>query len=505
MNTRGSYLTIYCRRYQRRERKVRRLKRIFVTVMSLCIITGAVFAVPRIPVGEVLAATETSSAKQPDAANKMTVSGNMISGHTVSGNALSDTAMSGDVVFANAVPDGMIQNKIAIVEALIEENAVPVIFIDAGHGGEDEGCARDGVQEKTINLQIAQIVQTQLETLGYKVIMARNDDTYIPKEERVQMANEARADIYVSIHQNAADDTGISGMEVWYDGTDESRDNKKLAQLIKQQTAASTEVVERELRGDADFHVTGETTMPCCLIETGFLSNADERSKLATAEYQEELAEGIVQGIEYYFHPKTMYLTFDDGPSEENTIRVLEILKERNIKATFFLVGENVRKYPEIAQRIVAEGHTIGIHCDSHDYETIYASADSFMEDFEKAHQTVYEVTGVDTKLFRFPGGSINAYNDAVRDEIIEKMTEEGYIFYDWNASLEDAVKETTPEKLVANGVDTTLGRKKVILLAHDVVYDTGICLNELLDSLPEYEMRPLGEDVEPIQFAGCK
>ena len=472
MNGSGSYLTIYSRRYQRREKKKKFWKKVFVTVMSVCVLTAAIFTLPKIPVEEVHAATKSNTSGSADTSGKINVSG-------------------------NKVPE-----KIARAEAVIVENTVPVVFIDAGHGGADGGCTRKGVQEKTINLEIAKLVQTKLEALGYKVIMARSDDTYITKEDRVLMANASHADVYVSIHQNAADDDSINGMEVWYDGTDESRDNKRLAQLIKQQTAASTSVVERELRGDADFHVTGNTTMPCCLIETGFLSNTDERNKLTTAAYQEEIAQGIVQGIEYYFHPKTMYLTFDDGPSEENTIRILEILKERNIKATFFLIGENVQQYPEIAQRIVAEGHTIGIHCNTHDYETIYASADSFIEDFEAAHQTVYEVTGVDVKLFRFPGGSVNAYNGAVRDEIIEKMTEKGYIFYDWNASLEDAVNETTPEELVANGVGTTLGRNKVIMLAHDVMYDTGMCLNDLLDSFPEYEMCPLGEDVEPIQFA---
>ena len=64
--------------------------------------------------------------------------------------------------------------------------------------------------------------------------------------------------------------------------------------------------------------------------------------------------------LDLYLHPRTMYLTFDDGPSEENTNAVLDILKERNIKATFFLVGENVEKHPEVARRIAAEGHTIG-------------------------------------------------------------------------------------------------------------------------------------------------
>ena len=196
-----------------------------------------------------------------------------------------------------------------------------------------------------------------------------------------------------------------------------------------------------------------------------------------------------------------MYLTFDDGPSAENTEKVLDILKERDIHATFFLVGENVEQNPEIARRIVEEGHTIGIHSNSHNYEEIYADADSFIQDFEEAHQTIYEVTGVDAKLFRFPGGSVNVYNEKVNEDIIEKMTERGYIYYDWNASLEDAAVDMTPEELVSNGVSTTLGRQKVVMLAHDVVYNTGVCLEELLDSLPEYEMKALNEEVEPVQF----
>ena len=76
-----------------------------------------------------------------------------------------------------------------------------------------------------------------------------------------------------------------------------------------------------------------------------------------------------------------------------------------------------------------------------------------------------------------------------------------GYIYYDWNASLEDAVGNASPQELVANGAATTLGRKNVVMLAHDVVYNTGICLNDLLDSLPEYEMKALDEDSEPVQF----
>ncbi|MCM1183385.1 MAG: N-acetylmuramoyl-L-alanine amidase [Roseburia sp.] len=390
---------------------------------------------------------------------------------------------------------------IPMPEMLAKTPGVPLVFVDAGHGGADAGCSVGDIQEKTINLAIARQVRERLESMGYQVVMAREEDTYITKEDRVKLANACHADIYISIHQNSSEDAGVSGMEVWFEGADTQRDNERLARLIQQQTAKSTGAVERELRGDAEFHVTGSTTMPACLLEAGFLTNAQECERLISAEYQEQITVGIVQAVEYYFHPKTMYLTFDDGPSEENTGRVLDVLKERNIKATFFLVGESVEKHPEMARRIVAEGHSIGIHCNNHDYQTLYQSVESYVQDFERARQTIYEVTGVEADIFRFPGGSINAYNKNVYEAIIEEMTARGYVYYDWNASLEDAVSKPTPEQLIANGVETTLGRKRVIMLAHDVVYSTGICLDELLDRLPEYEMRVLTQEVEPIRF----
>lgn len=470
----------YCNWLDKRKKRKKRRKCAFVLMLAACVGVLSLFLLYNawnihVSAGQEKAATETINIVMED-------------------NASEYIASEPVVVEPAEAPETLLAGTAE------EVKAEPIIFIDAGHGGEDEGCAREGVREKDINLSIAALVQEKLENMGYQVVMAREEDIYIAKEDRVKQANSIQADIYVSIHQNASDETDVSGMEVWYQETDE-RDNKRLAQLVCQQTAKSTGALERELRGDADFHVTGKTTMPACLIETGFLSNAQERTMLTTPEYQEQIADGIVQGIDYYFHPKTMYLTFDDGPTEENTNRVLDILKERDIKATFFLVGENVKKHPEVAKRIVAEGHTIGIHCNNHDYEVIYASADSYVQDFETARQIVYEVTGVETNIFRFPGGSINHYNQNVYDEIIEKMTEKGYIYYDWNASLEDAVQKSEPQQLVQNGLSSTLGRKKVIMLAHDVVYNTGICLNDLLDGLPEYEMKPLSETVEPIQF----
>ncbi|MDO4331838.1 MAG: N-acetylmuramoyl-L-alanine amidase [Eubacteriales bacterium] len=402
-----------------------------------------------------------------------------------------------------AIPDAEEEN-IAIPDA--EESAgrnpeEPLVVVDAGHGGIDEGCSSGGVLEKDVNLQIALLVREELENMGFRVVMTRDSDTYLPKEARAEMANLYMADAYISIHQNSYEDVSAKGVETWYDETDGERDNKRLAQLVHRYVLKNTQAQERELKGDAQLCVTGQTIMPACLIETGFLSNDAERGLLTSEEYQKQIARGIAEGIELFFRPKTMYLTFDDGPSTEQTNAVLDILKARNIKATFFVVGENVRKNPETARRIAQEGHTIGIHCNSHDYEEIYASADSYLQDFEEARQTVLEVTGVDAKLFRFPGGSVNAYNEKVRKQIVEEMTKNGYIYFDWNASLEDAVKKSTPEELIANAVESTLGRKKVVMLAHDVAPNTALCLEELLEQFPEYEMKPLTEYIDPIQF----
>lgn len=391
----------------------------------------------------------------------------------------------------------------SVYEILFPVHQVPFIALDAGHGGRDVGCSAEGIEEKQINLQIAKLVSEKLTGMGYQVLMIREEDDYFGLEDRAKLANFRRADAYISIHQNFyEEDAAVNGMETWFYGADTSRDSRRLAQLIHQETTGSTGAAIRELRDDADFCVTEKTSMPSCLIETGFLSNPQERELLATPEYQEKIANGIAEGIRLYFEPKTMYLTFDDGPSAENTNRVLDILKERGIKATFFLVGENVEKNPEVARRIAEEGHTIGIHCYHHDYEEIYQSVDSYLEDFEKAYQAVYAATGVEAKLFRFPGGSVNAHNKGVYRDIIEAMAERGFIYYDWNASLEDAFGKAEPEELIANAKGSTLGRERVVLLAHDIVYNTGMCLERLLDAFPEYRMEPLTEETEPIRFA---
>ena len=378
----------------------------------------------------------------------------------------------------------------------------PLVMLDPGHGGVDGGCVKDGIKEKNINFRIALLAKGKLEEKGFRVLLTREKDAYISKEDRAKFANRIGADAFVSIHQNTFEDASVFGLETWYDGKDAEGESQRLACLVHGQTLLSTGAEERELHGDADFHVTSSTQMPSCLIETGFLSNREERDNLKDAQYQEKIAEGIAQGIDLYFHPKTMYLTFDDGPSEECTDMVLNILREKNVKATFFLIGEYVEKYPEVARRIVEEGHTVGIHCYRHDYSVLYESVDSYLEDFQKAYDVVEKITGVKAKIFRFPGGSVNAYNKSVCEDIIREMTCRGYVYFDWNASLDDAAGAESPEELLANAKATAMGRKKVVMLAHDRVYNTALCLDSLILQFPEYRMEVLTTDVEQVKFA---
>lgn len=384
-----------------------------------------------------------------------------------------------------------------------EEDDTTLIVIDPGHGGEDTGCEREGVDEKTINLQISILLQDKLLERGYDVLMTREEDVEITLEERVNKANSANGDLYISIHQNACEpeEGKVSGMETWYNSTAGGAESKRLAGVLHNQLITYTEKNDRGIKEDETLYVIREADMPSCLIETGFLSDAGDRASLTDPGFQERIADAIAEGIHLYFNPKTMYLTFDDGPTGDNTEEILDILKERNIQATFFVIGENVRKHPEVAKRIVAEGHTIGIHCNWHDYGKLYSSVADYVADFEKAYQAVYEVTGVEAKLFRFPGGSINAYNKKVYKDIIAEMTAKGYIYFDWNASLEDTMSKGGCDKLLQNAKDSTLCRKRVIMLAHDTVDDTVLCLEDLIDQFPEYQMLPLTEEVEPIQF----
>jgi len=198
---------------------------------------------------------------------------------------------------------------------------------------------------------------------------------------------------------------------------------------------------------------------------------------------------------------KTLYLTFDDGPSKVNTPKVLDILKERNIKATFFVVGASAEKNPDILLRIAEEGHTIGIHSYSHDFRSIYKSTDAFIADFNKAREVIFDITGQSPIIYRFPGGSKNSYNKGTYKAIIAEMNKRGFIYYDWNMSVQDARKGVKTGDLFRS-VKEGPKPENAILLAHDAYSYITVELNNILDYLePDYKTDVITPVTPPAQF----
>ena len=166
---------------------------------------------------------------------------------------------------------------------------------------------------------------------------------------------------------------------------------------------------------------------------------------------------------------RKVYLTFDDGPSA-NTEEILDILKRYNVKATFFVTGMNVPRYNEYYKRIVDEGHSLGIHTYSHEYNNIYASLESFQKDFNEIRDLVYQSTGEEVRLYRFPGGSKNGYvSDKNREKIMTWLDEEGIRYFDWNVSSSDAEKkDITAEEITQNCITGIESCNTAIVLLHD-------------------------------------
>ena len=165
----------------------------------------------------------------------------------------------------------------------------------------------------------------------------------------------------------------------------------------------------------------------------------------------------------------TIYLTFDDGPSN-NTSKILDILKQEDIKATFFLVNFN-SSYNPVVKRIYDEGHSIGIHSYTHNYKLIYSSVSAYFDDLNKMNDKIKTITGSDTKLLRFPGGSsntISSFNKGIMTTLVKEVTNAGYHYFDWNVDSSDAWSARNSND-VYNNVINNLKKGTNIVLMHDL------------------------------------
>ncbi len=202
---------------------------------------------------------------------------------------------------------------------------------------------------------------------------------------------------------------------------------------------------------------------------------------------------------------RKVYLTFDDGPSIY-TGEILDILSTYGVKATFFVVGEVDETYAPMYQRIVDEGHSIGMHSYSHKYTEIYESLDSFKSDYEKIKGLIQEKTGVECSIYRFPGGSSNSIGKKHIQEYIAFLEEEGVVYYDWNISSGDATGvPVSVDDIVKN---TTLELEKynsAYILLHDASTKKNTVealpkIIEAIQAMENTEIVPITESSVPVQ-----
>ena len=224
---------------------------------------------------------------------------------------------------------------------------------------------------------------------------------------------------------------------------------------------------------------------------------------------QEKLPKLTEEGKEFIKHiyssdTKRAFLTFDDGPSS-NTSQILDILNERGIKATFFVLGSNVEKSPEMVKRMYDEGHFIANHGYSHVYETIYQSPQAVLDEYNRCNQVVRDAIGeqeYNSHLFRFPGGLVGGKYADIKNQANDLLLQNDIVHVDWNALNGDSETTSPTIEYEVQRVQETVGDKQsVVILMHDAQAKTVTveALPTIIDYLKEqgYEFKNFYEIIK--------
>lgn len=212
--------------------------------------------------------------------------------------------------------------------------------------------------------------------------------------------------------------------------------------------------------GDYDIYVPGTYTITYSVTDTCGNTAEAVRTLIVEALSQPEVVDP---------GEKVIYLTFDDGPSSY-TPKLLEVLKQYNVKATFFVVGTSAIEHLD---DIAAGGHSIGIHSNTHDFSDIYTSEDAYFADLNALREKIYDRTGIYTTLVRFPGGSSNTvsgnYCEGIMTQLSQALTDMGYQYFDWNVDSKDAGGAKTADEVFQNVINGVQNHDFSIVLQHDI------------------------------------
>ncbi|MCI8974673.1 MAG: polysaccharide deacetylase [Lachnospiraceae bacterium] len=230
--------------------------------------------------------------------------------------------------------------------------------------------------------------------------------------------------------------------------------------------------------------------------------DAEEAADIAAVEVQENTHKWDGKG-DSSNGIRRVYLTFDDGPST-NTDRILDILAQYGVKATFFVVGKE--GYTDQYRRIVEDGHTLAMHSYSHRYNEVYASLDAYKADLTKLHDYLYELTGEDCRFVRFPGGSSNTVSKVSMWDLIDYLESEDMVYFDWNVSSGDSTGGKKSVNQLTNNVLENIGKyNNAVVLFHDAAGKTTTvdALAGIIEKILESDntvLLPISEDTVKVQ-----
>lgn len=251
----------------------------------------------------------------------------------------------------------------------------------------------------------------------------------------------------------------------------------------------------------AVFLYDGKRKLVTCFLAIAFLGCV----KNAALVFSEGTVPAGSTGVAEEEADKVAFLTFDDGPSYV-TEKVLDTLKEEDVKATFFMIGEQITEDKEpLLKRMVEEGHLIGVHTYTHEVKDIYSSTDACIEDVKKAADRIYEVTGSDPVYYRFPWGSANCFISSFCDELIDSMQREGYIYFDWNVSAEDSVGKPSKQTIIRNVRKDYKKYHEPVILLHDssINENTASALKTIIEEMKDngYRFATIDKRSKPYHF----
>ncbi|MCI8362084.1 MAG: polysaccharide deacetylase [Clostridia bacterium] len=196
---------------------------------------------------------------------------------------------------------------------------------------------------------------------------------------------------------------------------------------------------------------------------------------------------GAIENI-YTSEEKRVFLTFDDGPTTSVTPFILDLLKEENIKATFFVLGNRAKSNPDLIKREFEEGHYIANHGYTHKYSSIYTNSQTVLDEYnytEGCIQDALQNPDYHSRVFRFPGGSVGGYYKNIKMEAKGYLRQNGIVSLDWNSLSKDAEGAKTKEMLLQNVIDTVGNKQSVVILMHDAA--DKILTYETLPSVIQY------------------